>query len=73
METTLVENKVELGDRKLQFGSGAYVLNVPKIAVRLFKLEAGDVMRWHLVGEVLSIQRIAKKTPDTQPEPQIAK
>lgn len=53
---------IELGDRKLQLGSGAYILNVPIVAVRILQLEAGDIMKWHLVGDVLSIRRVAKDT-----------
>ncbi len=68
MEIAVAETPIELGTRKLQLGSGAHVLNVPIMAVRFLKLEAGDVMSWSLAGEVLLIRRIEKKTPYTQPE-----
>ncbi len=70
MEITVAEPPIELGTRKLQLGSGAHILNVPSMAVRFLKLEAGDVMSWSLAGEVLLIRRIEKKTPDIQSESQ---
>lgn len=58
---------IKLGDRKLQFGSGAHILNVPRVAVCTLGLETGDVMRWSMIGTTLHIRRVVKGDSDDAP------
>lgn len=66
IDNTMDQIKIELGDRIVQHGGGAYLINIPQIAVKHLGLSAGVVMRWTLVGNELHLSRVEDTTESNQ-------